>query len=174
MFRVSITPIIRSAQNCNYSLRYCAVICLQRGQARLTKLDGGSCHYPASSLYMFRVSIHPSSGVHKTVTTASGTVQLPPSNVTKLASPRWREVAAIILQVHSTCFGCQLHPSSGVHKTVTTASGTVQLPPSNVVSLAWPRWRQNTAQYRRLQLQFCTLLMMGVVDTRNMCSELAE
>ena len=27
----------------------------------------------------------------------------------------------IILQVHSTCFGCQLHPSSGVHKTVTTA-----------------------------------------------------
>jgi len=36
------------------------------------------------------------------------------------------------LQVHSTCFGCQPHPSSGVHKTVTSASGTVQLPPSNV------------------------------------------
>jgi len=31
----------------------------------------------------------------------------------------------IILQVHSTCFGCQPQPSSGVHKTVTTASGTV-------------------------------------------------
>ena len=30
----------------------------------------------------------------------------------------------INLQVHSTCFGCQPHPSSGVHKTVTTASGT--------------------------------------------------
>ena len=30
----------------------------------------------------------------------------------------------IILQVHSTCFACQTHPSSGVHKTVTTASGT--------------------------------------------------
>jgi len=30
----------------------------------------------------------------------------------------------IILQVHSTFFGCQPHPSSGVHKTVTTASGT--------------------------------------------------
>jgi len=29
-----------------------------------------------------------------------------------------------ILQVHYTCFGCQPHPSSGVHKTVTTASGT--------------------------------------------------
>jgi len=42
----------------------------------------------------------------------------------------------IILEVHSTCFGCQQHPSSGVHKTVTTASGIVQLPPSNVVNLA--------------------------------------
>ena len=30
----------------------------------------------------------------------------------------------IILQGHSTCFWCQPHPSSGVHKTVTTASGT--------------------------------------------------
>jgi len=49
----------------------------------------------------------------------------------------------IILLAHSTCFGCQPHPSSGVHKTVTTASGTghmfVQLPPSNVAKLAWPR-----------------------------------
>ena len=30
----------------------------------------------------------------------------------------------IILQVHSTCFWCQTHTSSGVHKTVNTASGT--------------------------------------------------
>jgi len=30
----------------------------------------------------------------------------------------------IILQVHSTCFGCQPHPLSGVHKTVTTAFDT--------------------------------------------------
>ena len=41
-----------------------------------------------------------------------------------------------ILQDHSTCFGCQPHPSSGVHKTVTTASGTVQLPPYIVAKLA--------------------------------------
>jgi len=43
----------------------------------------------------------------------------------------------IILQVHSACFGCQSHPSSGVHKTVTTASGTDQ----NLCSylpLTWP------------------------------------
>ena len=38
----------------------------------------------------------------------------------------------IILQVHCTCFGCQPHPSSGVHK------------------LAWPRWREVAAHYRRL------------------------
>jgi len=29
-----------------------------------------------------------------------------------------------LLQNHSTRFGCPLHPSSGVHKTVTAASGT--------------------------------------------------
>ena len=44
----------------------------------------------------------------------------------------------IILQVHSTCFGCQQHPSSGVHETVITASGTghifLRLPPSNVAA----------------------------------------
>jgi len=52
----------------------------------------------------------------------------------------------IILQVHSTCFGCQPHPSSGVHKTLTTASGTLQLPPSNVAKQPWPRWREEAAQ----------------------------
>ena len=43
----------------------------------------------------------------------------------------------IILQVHWTCFGRQPHPSSRVHKTVTTASS---LQPS------WPRWRQVAAK----------------------------
>ena len=48
----------------------------------------------------------------------------------------------IILQVQSACFGCQTHPSSGVHKTVTTTCDTghifVQLPPSNVAKFTWP------------------------------------
>ena len=35
VFRVLNTPIIRSTQNCNYSLRYCAAISLHRGQASL-------------------------------------------------------------------------------------------------------------------------------------------
>jgi hypothetical protein len=52
----------------------------------------------------------------------------------------------IILQVHSTCFGCQPHPSSGVHKTVTTASGTGHISCAAVAKLAWPRWREVAAQ----------------------------
>ena len=48
-----------------------------------------------------------------------------------------------ILQVHSTCFWGQPHTSSGVHKTVTTASGTGQ------ANLAWPRWREVAAQHPR-------------------------
>ena len=46
----------------------------------------------------------------------------------------------ILLQYHSTCFGCRPCPSSGVHKTVVTTTGTshmvVQLPHSNVANLA--------------------------------------
>jgi len=34
--------------------------------------------------------------------------------------------------------------------------------------------KKNCDQYRRLFLQFCVLMMKGVVDTRNMQSELAE
>jgi len=64
------------------------------------QLDATVCRYlfTAKSLYMFRVSPHPSSGVLKTVTAASGaghtviSVQLLPSNVA--ISGRWREAAA--------------------------------------------------------------------------------
>ena len=59
----------------------------------------------------------------------------------------------IILQVHSTCFGCEPHQSSGIHKTVTTASGTghifcVVTPFQHGQAL--PRWREVAAEYRRL------------------------
>jgi len=50
----------------------------------------------------------------------------------------------IILQVHSTCFGCQPHPSSVVYKTVTTASGTAAT--SLQRGEAWPRWREVAEQ----------------------------
>ena len=29
-----------------------------------------------------------------------------------------------LLRDHSTCFGCSLHPSSGIHKTIVTTTGT--------------------------------------------------
>jgi len=77
----------------------------------------------------------------------------------------------IILQVHSTCFGCQPHPSSGIHKTVTTASGTGHVfcvTTSLQRGQAWPRWREVATQYRGLKLQFCVIPMVGVIDTRNM------
>ena len=54
----------------------------------------------------------------------------------------------IILQVHSTCFGYQPHPSSGEHKTVTTASGTCHIlcaATSLQRGQAWPRWREVAA-----------------------------
>jgi len=54
----------------------------------------------------------------------------------------------IILQVHSTCFGCQPHPSSGVHKTVTTSSGTGRTfcAATCLQRGQGPRWRQVAAQ----------------------------
>ena len=63
------------------------------------QLDATVCRYlfTAKSLYMFQVSQHPSSGVPKTVTTASdighniGTATYLPIR------PRWREVAVPIL-----------------------------------------------------------------------------
>ena len=76
----------------------------------------------------------------------------------------------IVLQNHSTCFGCPPHPSSGVLKTVTAASGTghnigtaTSVQRGQVPT--WPRWR--------VRLQFLVLLMMGAVDTGNMQSDSA-
>ena len=60
--------------------------------------DATECRYlfTANSLYMFRVSQHPSSGVLKPVTAASGTghdAGTATSLQRGLIRPRWREVA---------------------------------------------------------------------------------
>ena len=44
----------------------------------------------------------------------------------------------------STCFGCPSHPSSGVRKTVTAASGTATT--FLQCGLIWPCWRKVVAQ----------------------------
>jgi len=54
-----------------------------------------------------------------------------------------------LLQNYSTCFGCLSHPSSGVHETVTAASGTGHITYLNKnLLLAWPirpSWRKVVA-----------------------------
>jgi len=61
-----------------------------------TQPDATVCRYlfTAKSLYMFRVSQHPSSGVLKTVTAASGTGH----NTGRATSlQRWKEIAVPVL-----------------------------------------------------------------------------
>ena len=53
-----------------------------------------------------------------------------------------------LLQNYSTCFGCPSHPSSGVHKTVTAASGTghsVRATTYRQRGLIRPCWRKVVA-----------------------------
>ena len=49
-----------------------------------------------------------------------------------------------LLQNYSTCFGCPSHPSSGVSKTVTAASGTGHSiwATTFLQRGQWPRWRK--------------------------------
>jgi len=50
-----------------------------------------------------------------------------------------------LLQNYSTCFGCLSQPSSGVHQTVTTASGighSVRETTFRQRGLIRPRWRK--------------------------------
>jgi hypothetical protein len=79
-----------------------------------------------------------------------------------------------LLQNHPTCFGCPSHPSSGVHKTVTAASGTGHS--IWVTTLGHVRGRflpRYYDLYQRLQLQVYVSLMMGAMDIRNMSSDFA-
>jgi len=114
--------------------------------ANLTTLDGGSCTVTEAVITV--LCTHDGCGwhpkhvewVHKTVTTASDTVQLPPSNVANLTTLDGDSctVTEAVVTVLCTYDGCGWHPKhvEWVHKTVTTASSTVQLPPSNVTNLA--------------------------------------
>ena len=56
-----------------------------------------------------------------------------------IRSNKMQQYAGIyLLQNYSTSFGCPSHPSSGVHKTVTAASGTGHTYPGNNLPPAWP------------------------------------
>jgi len=54
-----------------------------------------------------------------------------------------------VLQNYFRCFGCPSHPSSGVHKTLTAASGTDHIIWTTTFlqrGLIRPRWRKVVAQ----------------------------
>ena len=86
-------------------LRNYSIVFLTHGSVHhnsmLTKIqpDATVCRYLfiAKSLYMFRVSQHPSSGVLKTVTAASGTGHNIGTATSLPIRSRWREVAVPIL-----------------------------------------------------------------------------
>ena len=47
------------------------------------------------------------------------------NSILRVRSNKMQQYAGVyLLQNYSTCFGCQSHPSSGLHKTLTAASGT--------------------------------------------------
>ena len=82
-----------------------------------------------------------------------------------------------LLQIYSTCFGCPSYPSSGVHETVTAASGTGHsnsatnfLQRGLIGHVGGRLLLRYYDLYQRLQLQFYVLLMMGAMGTRNMYS----
>ena len=62
-----------------------------------------------------------------------------------IRSNKMQQYAGVyLLQNHSTCFGCPSHPPSGVHKTVTAASGTATTFYQR--GRIWPCWRKVVAQ----------------------------
>ena len=76
-------------------------------------------------LYMFRVSQHPSSGVLKTVTAASGTGHNTDADTSLQHGLIGTQVCRYLFTAKLLyMFRVSQHPSSGVLKTVTEASGT--------------------------------------------------
>ena len=129
----------------------------------------------------FGCTSRPSSGVHKTVVATSGADHtIWGTSFLKRDSLLLYAYIYLLLN-YSTCFGPPSRPSSGVHKTVVSASGTDRtiwgasfLKRDQIrtdLGLYGPRSVLDL--YQRLELQFCVLLMMGAMDARNMYSNLA-
>ena len=100
-----------------------------------------------------------------------------------IRSNKMQKYAGIyLLHNHSTRtrFGCPSHPSSGVHKTVTAASGTGHsirattfLQRGQIDHVGGRLLLRYYDLYLKLQLQFYVLLMMGAMYTRNVYSDFA-
>ena len=71
-----------------------------------------------------------------------------------------------LLQNHSTCFGCLSHPSSGVHQTVTAASGRGHITrQSNNLP---PAWQRRGCIVQHVVTHSLVLLKMDKIIARNM------
>jgi len=115
---------------------------------------------------MFRVSEHPSSGVLKTVTAASGTGR----NADTATSLQRGLIRYLFTAKLLYMFRMSQHPSSGVLKTVTAASGTghntgtaTSVQRGRSVHVGGKQLYQYYDLYQRLRVQFLILLMMGAV-----------
>ena len=142
--------------------------------------------FTAKLLYMFRVSQHPSSGVLKTVTAASGTghnTGAATSLQRGLIRPRWREVAVLIQPDATVCrylftakslymFRVSQHPSSGVLKTVTGTDHNIGTATPLQRGLIRPRWREVAAPVLWPVPEAAVTVFRtsddGCCDTRNM------
>jgi len=82
-----------------------------------------------------------------------------------ISSNKMQQYAGIyLLQNYSIWFVYPSHPSSGVHKSVTAASGTGNITYlGNRLLPVWPI-------YATMQIQFYVLLMMAAMDTRKLWS----
>ena len=151
MFRVSTTPIIRSTQNCNYSLRYWSYfLCsyLSSAWPSLATLEGGSCAVPEAI------------GVHKTVTTASGTVhnfcastslQRNQASLTTLEGGSCTIPEAVIAVLYSPDDGCGWNPKH-VERTCRTI---------NRLLCVASRWTVIKALKAELNLIWHLLVLLG-------------
>ena len=86
-----------------------------------------------------------------------------------IRSNKMQQYAGIyLLQNHSTCFGCPSHPSSGVHQTVTAASGTGHSiwATTFLQHGLWPHWRKvvtyNTSSSCPSSLDFPQLIHLNL------------
>jgi len=131
MFWVSTAPIIRSTQNCNYSLRYWSYfLCSYLPPTwpsifRVSTtpiMSTQNCNYSLRCWSYFLCSYLPPtwSSIFRVSTTPIMSTQN-----CNYSLRYWSYICiATSAQRGQVSFGCQPHPSSGVQKPVTTASGT--------------------------------------------------
>ena len=112
---VALRVLRFSSKYFSFPLQYHPTVLIRVYHSMVIKIqpDATVCRYlfTAKSLYMFRVSQHPSSGVLKTVTATSGSghnIGTATSLQRDLIRPRWREVAVFLMMGAVTPETCRV------------------------------------------------------------------